>query len=189
MKINLITIVGIIFVVACVVAIVFTLNTLHTYDDTEEYSRPEYDVQLSDDKINRMSVSEIEAFNANFLSYSGNQTGAQVKALLARLVANAKTYEDEPAKVPTVYFKNGSEKSTVFLQGIEVAYVSDESLYDYIAVCEEILHGIELKHTYHVGVSISEEGLVDGIDIEYNEENNNNDNDNDNDNVINDMSE
>ena len=49
-----------------------------------------------------MTTSEIEAFNNQFLSYDGKQSGSNVKALIGRLIANANTYKEEYGKVPTI---------------------------------------------------------------------------------------
>lgn len=52
------------------------------------------------DSLTSMSTQEIDAFNNQFVSYEGSQTGSNIKALMGRLIGNADTYRDEPAKIP-----------------------------------------------------------------------------------------
>ena len=54
------------------------------------------------DSLTSMSTQEIDAFNNQFVSYEGAQTGSNIKALMGRLIGNADTYRDEPAKIPGV---------------------------------------------------------------------------------------
>ena len=59
-----------------------------------------------DESIASMNTQEIEGFNSQFTSYSNKQSGANVKALIGRLIANSSTYQDQPGKVPTVKVQN-----------------------------------------------------------------------------------
>ena len=54
------------------------------------------------DSLTNMSTQEIEAFNNQFESYKGQQTGSQISSLAGRIIANSKTYKDESDKVPAV---------------------------------------------------------------------------------------
>ena len=45
-----------------------------------------------------MNTQEKQAFNLNFTNYEGKQEGSLVKALIHRLIANAKTYREEQIK-------------------------------------------------------------------------------------------
>ena len=61
------------------------------------------------DSMTSMSTQEIQSFNNQFDSYSGEQSGSNVKKLVERLIANANTYAEEVRKLPTVkVYKNGS---------------------------------------------------------------------------------
>ena len=51
------------------------------------------------DSMIEMEQREVEAFNNNFISFEGKQTGSNIKSLLGVLVANANTYNDEPTKI------------------------------------------------------------------------------------------
>ena len=58
--------------------------------------------------LNSLSTQEIEAFNNQFISYLGAQKGTNIKNLMGKLIANASTNCDEPAKIPIIYYiRNG----------------------------------------------------------------------------------
>ena len=52
-----------------------------------------------EDAIAGMKVHEIEAFNKNWSSYEGKQSGSQIKTLINKLAANAQTFEEEEEKI------------------------------------------------------------------------------------------
>ena len=54
------------------------------------------------DSLTSLSTQEVEAFNNQFSSYQGIQKGTNVKNLIGKLIANASTYADEPAKIPWI---------------------------------------------------------------------------------------
>ena len=69
------------------------------------------------DSLTSLSTQEVEAFNNQFSSYEGTQTGSNLKALMGRLIANADTYSEEPAKIPAIHIdqltSNGNKLTNV----------------------------------------------------------------------------
>ena len=116
------------------------------------------------DSMQDMTSSEIEAFNSNLTTYAGNQTWSQVKAMLGRLAANAKTYEDQITKIPTVSARCGDNGANP----LTADRPNEESHPDeYIAHINEISNDIKLKHTYWVRTEIGAAGLVNRIYVDY----------------------
>ena len=113
-----------------------------------------------------MSTQEIDAFNAQFTSYEGAQTGSQIKALMGRLLGNSDTYRDESSSVPQVYIDhlsktNQADAHAIFLQDNE----GDPQ--DYNDVISTIRNQVETKHTYWVEFSYQTNSLIDYIMISY----------------------
>ena len=116
------------------------------------------------DSMQDMTSSEIEAFNSNLTTYAGEQTGSQVKAMLGRLAANAKTYEDQLPKIPAVSACCGDNGATQS----KANRPDNESEPDaYIAAINAISNDIKLKHTYWVRTEMGAGGLVNRIYIDY----------------------
>ena len=117
----------------------------------------------TDDTVISSSISsfreqEVMAFNANFESYEGNQTGSNVKSLITRLIANAKTYKDDSEKVVTVYYDKDDTT---------VKYDSD--IDSYIEELTRIRNEVENKHTYQIEMTYQDSGFLDTIKILYGE--------------------
>lgn len=117
------------------------------------------------DSLTSLSTQEVEAFNNQFTSYEGVQTGSNVRALMGRLIANADTYADEPAKIPALKIiqtrsnGNGAEDEVVETAG---------ETRDYIDACGRIRNTVETKHEYYVIINYQTNGLIDYVHIEYN---------------------
>lgn len=123
----------------------------------------------ANDQINEsvtgMSSSQISAFNAKFTNYEGKRSGSQVKSLMGELIANADTYRDEPAKIPTVIFEGNGEKEKKGNVNANVPKAGDPS--DYIKNLGKIRNNAETKHEYYVEITYQDNGLIDCICISY----------------------
>ena len=96
------------------------------------------------DSMTSMSTQEIEAFNNQFLSYDGEQSGSNVKFLIAKLIANANTYKEEPNKIPDVYPQKDATSS------VRLITINSQSLENYVSFLSEYRNAVENKHTYKV---------------------------------------
>ena len=136
------------------------LNKVSTVDEDEDDE--DLDVHFNDDVMSKFAQQEIDAFNFNFLSYSGNQTGSNINALITRLIANVKTYKNELEKVPYVCYCNENGSNTLIKPEKD-----NSSQQNYIDDLTTIKNKIEPKHTYYVDFSYQEGGLIDYIHIFY----------------------
>lgn len=114
--------------------------------------------------ITNMSTSEIEAYNSNFTQYSGKQTGSQVKALIGRLIANAKTYEDEPAKIPSASIQGAAADKADPAARPE----AENDITAYVTALNAASDHVKLKHTYWVKTEMGASGLIENVIVEYN---------------------
>ena len=114
-----------------------------------------------------LTNQEKEAFNNQFESYKGLQTGANVKSLISRVIANAKTYEDEPNKVPSlVFFKEKDELGEEVIFDSKVSYENSEQINEFVKEIASIRNSIYTKKMYYVKFEKnSEDGLIDTIII------------------------
>ncbi len=118
------------------------------------------------DSISSMSTQEIEAFNNNFESYKGKQTGSQISALIGRLIANSNTFADEPGKVPTFYINKISNTKT---NNVNADYNNANAnlQQNYINKLSSVKNGVENKHTYVVEFEYGTSGLISKINVTY----------------------
>ena len=114
-----------------------------------------------------LTNQEKEAFNNQFESYKGLQTGANVKSLISRVIANAKTYEDEPNKVPSlVFFKEKDELGEEVIFDSKVSYENSEQINEFVKEIASIRNSIYTKKMYYVKFEKnSEDSLIDAIII------------------------
>ena len=121
------------------------------------------------DSMAQMSTQEIEAFNSQFTTYSGKQTGAQLKSLMGKLISNANTYKEEPEKLPVVEVTkyNGSDTNGNTANRPNNAG-NDNELQDYINVLSEMRNKMENKHTFTVEFDYTTNGVLTTIHIYYN---------------------
>ncbi len=122
------------------------------------------------DSISTLSTQEIDAFNNQFTSYEGEQTGSNVIALMGRLISNASIYEDEPSKVPQVYIDKTSEESSDYIEATYTEF-DEYDPSDYINKLGQIRNSVETKHSYFVEITYQTSGLIDYIQISYDVEN------------------
>ena len=116
------------------------------------------------DSITSLSTQEVEAFNNQFISYEGVQTGSNVKALMGRLIANADTYADEPAKIPAIHI-DATRSDNSGAQDVVVATAGDTQTY--IDACGKIRNTVETKHEFYVAINYQQNGLIDYVWIVY----------------------
>ena len=117
------------------------------------------------DSLTSLSTQEVEAFNNQFTSYEGVQTGSNVRALMGRLIANADTYADEPAKIPAIFINK--TKSGPANTGIDCVVNTAGNTQNYIDYCGKIRNQVETKHEYYVEISYQKNGLIDYVYITY----------------------
>lgn len=119
------------------------------------------------DSLTQMSTQEIEAFNSQFTIYGGKQTGAKIKSLMGTLIANANTYRDEPAKLPSIKVA----KLTTDGKNCNTPVVStggnNDQLNNYVNAIGYIRNTLEGKHTYLVEFDYSNNGVLTGVRIYY----------------------
>lgn len=121
------------------------------------------------DSMTSFSTQEIEAFNNNFESYKGNQTGSNVNSLITRLIANAKTYKDEATKVPVFYINQiTAAGGDGFNNAIPVLGGDNKGQQNYIDSLTKIKNKVENKHTYWISFTYQDNGLIDVVQVTYN---------------------
>ena len=123
------------------------------------------------DTMSTLSTQEVDAFNNQFTSYEGKQTGSNIKALMGRLIGNANTYRDEPAKVPQVFINrlSNTNNNTIDAQFLTANAGNPQN---YITLLGTIRNRVETKHEYYVELNFQDNGLIDYIVISYDTTNN-----------------
>lgn len=116
------------------------------------------------DSLTSLSTQEVEAFNNQFTSYEGVQTGSNVRALMGRLIANADTYADEPAKIPALHI-DATRSNNSGAQDIVVTAAGDTQAY--IDACGKVRNTVETKHEYYITINYQQNGLIDYVWIVY----------------------
>ena len=115
----------------------------------------------------------IEGFNSTFTSYQGEQTGSQVKALIQRLIANSKTYEDDVSRIPSVSYNSSENESNHNKPNDKTYYAvtSSDLVSNYQDYLSTLSKGLDLKHTYCIVITLNGDGNVEGITINYDADN------------------
>lgn len=154
---------GVVMVAALSVSIYMFNSSMNSiYDSTEQFEYEESEI----------SSQEIEAFNSQWTSYEGVQSGSSVKSLLSKLISNAKTNEYDDEKLPDLYYEPNKESITPGITNLQVISDSyDNCISDFNVARTQI----ETKHTYYVEIHFSEDtSLVDAIYVHYYEPNDEN---------------
>ena len=121
--------------------------------------------------MSSMNTQEREAFNNQFTTYQGIQTGSQVKALLTRVASNLNTYKDQAEKIPTVilYTKADTDRA---INDITKGSLDGNAHYAVTADATPYTKGVSSirnkildKHSYSVNFRFGASGLVMGIAI------------------------
>ncbi|MBR3882319.1 MAG: hypothetical protein IKJ36_03520 [Clostridia bacterium] len=112
-----------------------------------------------------MSTQEVQAFNNEFMSFEGKQSGSNIKAMIGTLIANANTYRDEPSKIPVLYFDQVDVGSS--LNNVKAVVTKAAEPGDYIKQLNLIRNKVEPKHQYWVSISNQDNGLIDALIVTY----------------------
>lgn len=120
------------------------------------------------DSMTSLSTQEIDAFNNQFISYEGQQTGSNVKALIGRLVANAKTYTEEPAKIPDVVIDKADLKGNMKDARATMNNTpGEDQVKAYNTELGKIRNKIEAKHPYWVEFVYGASSIISEVQITY----------------------
>ena len=142
--------------------------------------------------IGSMTTQQKEAFNANWTNYEGRQTGAQVKALINKLISNANTYQEEVGKVITFQCEpTGAELNPApanaaiadgdlgpagdLITGLGSPYYAaqypqsgEAQLTAYINSLNDLYRAVQARHIYDVDIAISgTTSLINSIVVNY----------------------
>lgn len=112
-----------------------------------------------------MSTQEVQAFNNEFMSFEGKQSGSNIKAMIGTLIANANTYRDEPSKIPGVRFDKVNNSSESSVLEAEVPEASQPA--PYITALNTIRNKVEPKHQYWVSITNQDNGIIDALIVTY----------------------
>lgn len=112
-----------------------------------------------------MSTQEVQAFNNEFMSFEGKQSGSNIKAMIGTLIANANTYRDEPSKIPVLFFDQVDVGESIMDVKAVVTTAADPS--EYIKTLNKIRNKVEPKHQYWVSISNQDNGLIDALIVTY----------------------
>ena len=114
--------------------------------------------------MTQMDTQEIEAFNKEWSIYDGRMTGSQVKALIGKLIANVETYRDENVKIIDLY----CEPTPTAGQNVTAQFNHDQpNEAAFVGLLNTAYSRVQAKHTYNVIISYNTNGLIDGINVNY----------------------
>ena len=117
------------------------------------------------DSMTNMSTQEIEAFNNEFNTYKGYQTGSQISSLMNKLIAHSNTYNEDTAKIPNVYFPD-KVSATVDASNADRPTQAGNTT-AYVSLLNNYKNKVEAKHTYYVICDSNTSGLISDIYIYY----------------------
>ncbi|MGN1298742.1 MAG: hypothetical protein ACI4UE_02015 [Candidatus Scatovivens sp.] len=115
----------------------------------------------SSDNIKNMSTQEKEYLNSIWTSYEGAQTGAQVKAMICKLISNTYTYQDEIDKVVELKYIQDSSKNVI------IDYIGKEYLIEHMSKLNDLYNKIDEEHVYNIELDYNNLSLVSCINIIY----------------------
>lgn len=118
-----------------------------------------------EDSMSSMSTHEIETHNSEYTMYDGEQVGANIKSLVRIIISNARLNKDEVTKIPGVYFEDIKTN-----KNIDTSLPENGNISSYLAMLETIQSSIDTKHKYWVEVNYQKNGLIDYINISYDQE-------------------
>ena len=110
--------------------------------------------EVVQESIDTTSSAEIDAFNQNFESYKGKQSGSSVKVLIGIIKDNARTYSKDEEKIPSVYYDKADKT---------IEYNSDYKLYS--EALREVNNDISSSDYYKIEMKYNESGLIETIRI------------------------
>lgn len=114
-----------------------------------------------------MSTQEVQAFNNEFMSFEGKQSGSNIKAMIGTLIANSNTYRDEPTKIPGVRFDKVNNSKDLEDADKTVAVPAASTPAPYVTALNKIRNKVEPKHQYWVTITNQDNGLIDAIIVTY----------------------
>ena len=114
------------------------------------------------DSMMAMSISEIEAHNAEYIMYDGEQTGSNVKSLIRIIISNANLNKDEVTQIPGVYFEDIENG-----ENIDSGLPENGDSTTYLEELQTIQSSIDAKHKYWIELNYQKNGLIDYINISY----------------------
>ena len=120
------------------------------------------------DALDTITIQEVEAFNNQFTSYEGIQTGSNVKALMGRLIGNANTYRDESNKIPGVVMEELAEDELI-VPTVANPPETENDIQEYIQKLTSNRNSIDSRHEYYVEITYQTDGLIDYIHVSYDE--------------------
>ena len=155
-----------------VIVILFLASKTDLFEPPTTYSRSRFWVLM-------MNTDEIQAFNSQYTVYEGKQTGSQVKALIQKLIAKAKTYTEEPALIATVKYVTSEDDNSKAKKWQEsdqggkitsnVLKSNSEGQKDYTNALSMLSKDITAKHTYFVELNTMHDDIIDDVVIYYDE--------------------
>jgi hypothetical protein len=110
--------------------------------------------EVVQESIDTTSSAEIDAFNQNFESYKGKQSGSSVKVFIGIIKDNARTYSKDEEKIPSVYYDKADKT---------IEYNSDYQLYS--EALREVKNDISSSDYYKIEMKYNESGLIETIRI------------------------
>ena len=120
------------------------------------------------DALDTITIQEVEAFNNQFTSYEGIQTGSNVKALMGRLIGNANIYRDESNKIPGVVMEELAEDELI-VPIVANPPETENEVQEYIQKLTSNRNSIDSRHEYYVEITYQTDGLIDYIHVSYDE--------------------
>ena len=120
------------------------------------------------DALDTITIQEVEAFNNQFTSYEGIQTGSNVKALMGRLIGNANIYRDESNKIPGVVMEELAEDELI-VPTVANPPETENDVQEYIQKLTSNRNSIDSRHEYYVEITYQTDGLIDYIHVSYDE--------------------
>lgn len=120
----------------------------------------------------QISTQERDAFNSQWTTYEGKQPGSNVKALIGKMISNAKTNEEEETKlIQLAYVPTATTAAAVPVASYVSGTAADGGNNNAginITAFNTARSAIESRHTYYVSLRYSETtSLVDGVAIGY----------------------
>ena len=106
-----------------------------------------------------LSATEVQAHNAQFLSYEGRQSGTQVRALVNAIKSNNAQYQDRMVKITWSKIAASTKVVSSGIATYDASTASDDNNYNTITS--------ELKSTttYFVTFNYMDNGTIGGVDI------------------------
>ena len=113
--------------------------------------------------IRQMDTQERQAFNSQWTSYEGTQTGSQIKTLITTLISNADTYQDEAHKVVGLQIQSDANNTS----NTTITY-TDGQLSSFIGSLNTEYTKVKSNHKYTVTFDYQNTSIIRQINVAYN---------------------